>query len=283
MRMGLIFISSLWKIRRARNEPLQKALAGAEPARSRAGRSWACFLLWSISYLGSHSQTILKDNYRSVLAAQRMKEAIERMDSAALFHRRRASAKKESSRRTKYRPIFEAELKVQEGNITEAGEKEFTEGLRAAWTDYQAKFDRLQKTASADEARRLYFSELEAAFYKVKAAADEILAINQDTMVRKSDDVRRTAERMNAITHYGGAGGFGAGTLGLDVVDPPHVAAAVGAQRGDAQNRRRQFRRARPRARATTSWRTWRTTSTPWRRAWRNIAKAPSETCCKLT
>ena len=38
-----------------------------------------------ISSLGSHSQTILKDNYRSVLAAQRMKESIERMDSAALF------------------------------------------------------------------------------------------------------------------------------------------------------------------------------------------------------
>ena len=89
---------------------------------------------------------------------------------------------------------------MQEGNITEAGEKEFTEGLRAAWTDYQAKFDRFQATASADEIRRLYFSELEAAFYKVKASADEILAINQDTMVRKSDDVRRTAERMNAIT-----------------------------------------------------------------------------------
>ena len=48
--------------------------------------------------------------------------------------------------------------------------------------------------------RKLYFSELEAAFYKVKASADEILAINQDTMVRKSDDVRRTGERMNAIT-----------------------------------------------------------------------------------
>ena len=38
-----------------------------------------------VSFLGSHSQTILKDNYRSVLAAQRMKEASERMDSAALF------------------------------------------------------------------------------------------------------------------------------------------------------------------------------------------------------
>ena len=35
-----------------------------------------------VSFLGSHSQTILKDNYRSVLAAQRMKEAIERMIGA---------------------------------------------------------------------------------------------------------------------------------------------------------------------------------------------------------
>ena len=100
----------------------------------------------AISYLGSHSQTILKDNYRSVLAAQRMKEAIERMDSAALFLVA-GQHEKGIEQAAKYRPIFEAELKVQEGNITEAGEKEFTEGLRAAWTDYQAKFDRFQEGA----------------------------------------------------------------------------------------------------------------------------------------
>jgi NtrC-family two-component system sensor histidine kinase KinB len=157
------------------------------------------FTVVVISYLGSHSQEILKDNYRSVLAAQRMKEAIERMDSAALFIVA-GQRQKGVEQAEKYRPIFEAELKVQQGNITEPGEKEFTEGLRAAWKDYQAKFDRLQKSASSEEARRLYFSELETAFYKVKTAADEILAINQDAMVRKSDAVRRTAERMNAIT-----------------------------------------------------------------------------------
>jgi signal transduction histidine kinase len=141
----------------------------------------------------------LKDNYRSVLAAQRMKEAIERMDSGALFI---AAGQREKGieQAEKNRPLFEAELKVQEGNITEAGEKEFTAGLRNAWTDYQVKFARLEKSAGAEEAKQLYFAELEAAFYKVKAAADEILAINQDTMVRKSDNVRRTAERMNTIT-----------------------------------------------------------------------------------
>ena len=152
-----------------------------------------------VSYLGSHSQTILKDNYRSVLAAQRMKEAIERLDSAALFivagERQKGLQQAENNR-----PVFEAELKVQESNITEAGEKEFTAGLRAAWTDYQAKFSNLEKAVTIEEAKRLYFAQLESSFYKVKAAADEILAINQDSMVRKSDNVRRTAERMNAIT-----------------------------------------------------------------------------------
>ncbi len=157
------------------------------------------FSVLAVSYLGSHSQGILKDNYRSVLAAQRMKEAIERMDSAALFI---AAVQREKGleQAEKNRVIFETELKVQEANITEAGEQEFTEQLRAAWNEYQAKFDRLKHTASPEEARQLYFSDTEAAFYRVKAAADQILVINQDTMVRKSDDVLRTAERMNAIT-----------------------------------------------------------------------------------
>ena len=118
--------------------------------------SLGIFSVVAISYLGSHSQTILKDNYRSVLAAQRMKEAIERMDSAALFLVA-GQHEKGVQQAAKYRPIFEAELKVQEGNITEAGEKEFTAGLRAAWTDYQAKFDRFQATTSADEIRQTLF------------------------------------------------------------------------------------------------------------------------------
>ena len=152
-----------------------------------------------ISSLGSHSQTVLKDNYRSVLAAQRMKEAIERMDSAALFMVA-GERQKGIEQAEKNRGSFEAELKVQEGNLTEAGEKEFTEKLRAVWRDYLAKFHDLQTTTGPEEARRLYFSELEAAFLQVKTAADEILAINQDAMVRKSDAVRRTAERMKTIT-----------------------------------------------------------------------------------
>ena len=164
-----------------------------------------------ISSLGSHSETVLKDNYRSVLAAQRTKEAIERVDSAALLivagERQKGITQAENNR-----TLFEAELKVQEANITEEGEKDVTEKLRATWRDYQAKVERLQKTTSAEEARQQYLGELESAFYHVKTAADEILAINQDAMVRKSDAMRRTAERMKTITIIVG---FAALALGL--------------------------------------------------------------------
>ena len=38
--------------------------------------------LRTLSDLGQSSERILQDNYRSVLAAQRMKEALERIDSS---------------------------------------------------------------------------------------------------------------------------------------------------------------------------------------------------------
>ena len=139
-----------------------------------------------VSYLGSHSQTILKDNYRSVLAAQRMKEAIERMDSGALFIVA-GERQKGLEQAEKNRPIFEAELKVQEGNITEAGKRNLPTACAMPGPIIKLNLPRWKKAAAATEAKQLYFSELESAFYKAKAAADEILAINQDTMVRKSD------------------------------------------------------------------------------------------------
>lgn len=152
-----------------------------------------------ISSLGSHSQTILKDNYRSVLAAQRMKEYIERMDSAALFLLA-GQQEKGAQQLEEYRPLFEAELKVQEGNITESGEREVMQRLHAFWTAYQEQLDEIKALADPEAAKRLYFTELESTFWRVKNVADEILAINQDAMVRKSEDVRRATERMNTLT-----------------------------------------------------------------------------------
>ena len=148
----------------------------------------------TISSLGAQSRLILKDNYRSVLAAQRMKEAIERMDSAAMFM---LVGKTDLAQRqaAENRPRFETELKVQEGNITEPGETEKTRVLRQRWMKYQSDFDRFEQHPM----REAYFAELNPGFVAVKDAADDILALNQDTMVRKSERADRAARRMDTI------------------------------------------------------------------------------------
>lgn len=157
------------------------------------------FSVTTLFSLGSHSQTILKDNYRSVLAAQRMKDALERMEdqlALGVFTAKRGEAFADAAQ---YRQQFEAELVVQESNITEPGEGEVTTRLRALWGRYQEQGAALLTRREAAEAHAFYFAEVEPTFQKVRAAVDEILVHNQDAIVHKSERVRRTAERMSTL------------------------------------------------------------------------------------
>jgi two-component system, NtrC family, sensor histidine kinase KinB len=150
----------------------------------------------TIASLGERTDEILRENYRSVLAMQRIKESLERMDSAALFlvagQRERGLAQVR-----RHRPHLEAELLVEEGNITEPGEAAAAARLRRAWTDYQARFD--QFTALPAASADFYFRQLEPLFLEIKQAADAILDMNQDAMVRKSDRARQAARQMDAL------------------------------------------------------------------------------------
>jgi NtrC-family two-component system sensor histidine kinase KinB len=138
--------------------------------------------------LGERSRLILADNYRSVLAAQRMKESLERIDSQAVLMMVRdvGDARSEIAR---YRARFENELRVQEGNITEHTENAVTDRLRAAWNAYQRAIDQYLSlpTGDADKIAAAYFSTQQPSFNRVKDLAEEILTINQDAMVSKSD------------------------------------------------------------------------------------------------
>jgi len=169
--------------------------------------------------LGRSSSTILKDNYRSVLAGQRMKETVERIDSAAVFLLldRRALAMQQLAAN---QPRFEAELEVQEGNITEPGEREATAALRASWNRYRelvaayaAKCVAKHVGRPTDDraAEDFYFEHLQPAFTQVKNGADAILALNEDAMVRKSDRAQRAARLFDTMILLVAASAFGAG------------------------------------------------------------------------
>ena len=154
--------------------------------------------LTTLQTLGESSQLILRDNFRSVLAAQRMKEAAERVDSAALFR-----AAGQPDRADEQAPpnvaAFESQLRVQERNITEPGEAEATQRLRAAWNEYVAQYEAYRRIRDASELRRRYFDEMQPAFVRVKNAAERVLEINQDAMLLKSEQARTTAERSRSV------------------------------------------------------------------------------------
>ena len=87
--------------------------------------------LRTLTHLGRSSERILQDNYRSVLAAQRMNEALERIDRAAVF---RALGRRDLSDAQAAPNLerFEDELRVQDPVGAESGDqRQVTAGDRA--------------------------------------------------------------------------------------------------------------------------------------------------------
>src|SRR6185312_3638237 len=148
--------------------------------------------------LGRNASSILQDNYRSVLAAERMKEALERIDSAAMFivagERQRGTAQAEQNFLR-----FEQALATQQSNITERGEPEATGLLRRNWAAYRAAYAHFVGGTAHDALEADYFRTMNPLFVNTKNAADRILDLNQDAMVRKRDQARRATERSNAV------------------------------------------------------------------------------------
>lgn len=167
----------------------------------------------TVTSLGRTSEAILRDNYRSVLAAQRMKDTIERLQELALRALVLDDQGALAAAAAKLRPYFDHELSVQGGNITEPGEREAVQRLSDTWADYQHHFDSFVVSAGAPSRIALWQQQLEPGFVKVRQAVDEILALNQDAIVRKNEHARREASRMNMLMIVTALAAFGIGAI----------------------------------------------------------------------
>ncbi|MGH9766969.1 MAG: ATP-binding protein [Blastocatellia bacterium] len=148
---------------------------------------------WRLRELGGVSQRIISHNYESVVAAQDMKESLERMDSAALFlllgDRERAMAQF-----NEHRARFDAAFEKAARNITEPGESEIIESTRRDRGEYYRRFEAFV----ADGERRRpgdYFQQLEPLFNKTRAELNQLLQLNQWAMAAKSEAAAGAARR----------------------------------------------------------------------------------------
>jgi NtrC-family two-component system sensor histidine kinase KinB len=145
-----------------------------------------------LSRLGVSIDVILRENYRSVLACQQMKEALERIDSGYLFvllgHTDQGKTLIQDNRAT-----FERSLEAELHNITLADEGPMAAHLQDLYRQYSAVLDRTLSPEPVAIMNKAYFAELLPLFSQIKRQAEAILQLNQENMSDANDRARHDA------------------------------------------------------------------------------------------
>lgn len=156
---------------------------------------WA---IYHLVHLGRSVDVILVNNYRSILAAENMKEALERIDSSAMFF---VASHTEKARQQFAENVknFEDEFTVAANNITEPGEDQIVAEINTRYSAYKKEIEQFLNNpvaASNAEQSSIYFGRLEPGFLGVKGKLDDLLHLNQQAMVSASK--RAQAESLRA-------------------------------------------------------------------------------------
>jgi NtrC-family two-component system sensor histidine kinase KinB len=157
--------------------------------------------------LGQSVDVILRENYRSVVACQEMKEALERMDSGILFVLLGYGGEGESLIRTN-EERFEKALQVELNNITLPGEGEKATALKDLFARYRAALHGVMGQTPAQKIRQeRFFREVQPLFQQAKDTADDILRMNQNNMNEANEKARKQAafaqQRMYIFLSFG--------------------------------------------------------------------------------
>lgn len=140
--------------------------------------------------LGQVVDTILADSYNGIVAAENMKEALEREDSAAAFHMagEPARARAQFEQNTAF---FRQQFNLASNNVNEKGRKPVLDDIRSGYDRYErdmAEF--LERQGTTPALARRYFDVLLPGFLHLKSRIDDLLQVNRQTMNAASERAR---------------------------------------------------------------------------------------------
>jgi NtrC-family two-component system sensor histidine kinase KinB len=154
-------------------------------------------LLWgfaSLFTLGRATEAILRENYRSILAAENMINSIERHGSATLmliFGYEDEGLKQYRDSETS----FMESLGRAKDNITVPGEDKIVAAIEQGYATYLAAFSHLERLCyqNPEKVAGFYHESVLSCFRSVRDACVHLRQVNQDTMFAASDRARRIA------------------------------------------------------------------------------------------
>ena len=143
-----------------------------------------------LSELGGSIDVILRENYRSVIASQEMKEALERMDSGMLFTLL-GYQREGLDLITENKTVFLKAMKSELENITIPGEQEKAIHIQSLFNQYEETIESVTQSELPHKVRmEAYFQKVLPLFQSIKTTADEILNMNQQNMSDANQEAR---------------------------------------------------------------------------------------------
>ena len=142
-------------------------------------------------------ERIFRENYDSVAACLKMKDAIGSLDRVAQVSLWEGVADPDKESKSVVLE-FERNLAFQQGNVTVPGEQELTDRLTELWRTYVGEFGNLIKLPDSGNPRReFYRNKLMPRFREIRDATQRIIDINLDNMISVDGQARHHAVETN--------------------------------------------------------------------------------------
>lgn len=150
----------------------------------------------NLSWLGNASDAILQENYRSILAAENMINAIERQDSATLLLINGYDDQGLQQFRENESQFLQW-LGRAKDNITIEGEQQIINTIDSSYASYLVSFSKLrsQYQLAPAQAAAFYHENVLPAFKEVRDICIRLRDVNQETMYEASDRASAIADR----------------------------------------------------------------------------------------
>jgi NtrC-family two-component system sensor histidine kinase KinB len=162
----------------------------------------ALVIAWAVANLvslGRATGEILRENYRSILAAESMVDALERQDSAVLLLLWGDVDTGISQFRANEGEFFTWLARAKD-NVTIQGEADLIHTIETRYSAYRLLFSGLTEAVGPSASplqgsRADYLQTLHPAFGKVRQACIDLRELNETTMYEASERARRVARR----------------------------------------------------------------------------------------
>jgi NtrC-family two-component system sensor histidine kinase KinB len=158
--------------------------------------AWA---VGNLIFLGAATDSILKENYRSILAAENMVDALERQDSGVLFTILGETARGMAVIKGQESDFLQWMARAKD-NITIPGEDELIRDIDKRFADYRSlvfNFTRTQEISSSDryQSKAYYFETIFPLFSEIRETCIQLRHLNESTMYSASIHANQIASR----------------------------------------------------------------------------------------